>query len=184
MRRRRLHKTPAHLEITAFINLIVVLVPFLLSTAVFSRLAVMDLNLPAQQAAVEQLKVADLQLEVVLRNDAIEVGDRIGGLIQRIPLVGAEHDYKSLGTLMLQVKSRFPDKTEATLLAEPQTPYDHLVQAMDAVRSSVRPDGAKLVRAELFPHISIGDAPVRRDAAAKAAQAPRPAPAPTARGAG
>lgn len=127
MRRRRLHKTPAHLEITAFINLIVVLVPFLLSTAVFSRLAVMDLNLPAQQAAVEQLKVADLQLEVVLRNDAIEVGDRIGGLIQRIPLVGAEHDYKSLGTLMLQVKSRFPDKTEATLLAEPQTPYDHQI---------------------------------------------------------
>jgi hypothetical protein len=47
---------------------------------------------------VEQLKVADLQLEVVLRNDAIEVGDRIGGLIQRIPLVGAEHDYKSLGS--------------------------------------------------------------------------------------
>jgi biopolymer transport protein ExbD len=88
MRRRRLHKTPAHLEITAFINLIVVLVPFLLSTAVFSRLAVLDLNLPAQQAAVEQLKVADLQLEVVMRPTRIEVGDRIGGLIQRIPNVG------------------------------------------------------------------------------------------------
>ena len=37
MRVRRLRKTPAHLEITAFINLIVVLVPFLLSTAVFTR---------------------------------------------------------------------------------------------------------------------------------------------------
>ena len=55
MRRRRLRKQGAHLEITAFINLIVVLVPFLLSTAVFSRLAVLDLNLPAQQSAVEQL---------------------------------------------------------------------------------------------------------------------------------
>lgn len=170
MRRRRLHKRPAHLEITAFINLIVVLVPFLLSTAVFSRLAVMDLNLPAQQAAVERLQVAELQLEVVLRGDAIEVGDRIGGLIQRIPRSGAVHDYKTLASLMLQVKGRFPDKTEATLLAEPQTPYDDLVQVMDAVRSSVRPDGARLVRAELFPHISIGDAPVRRGAAQVAAR--------------
>lgn len=170
MRRRRLRKSPTHLEITAFINLIVVLVPFLLSTAVFSRLAVMDLNLPAQQAAVERLQVAELQLEVVLRDDAIEVGDRIGGLIQRIPRSGAAHDYKALASLMLQVKSRFPHKTEASLLAEPQTPYDDLVQVMDSVRSSVRADGARLVRAELFPHISIGDAPVRRAAAQVAAR--------------
>ena len=47
---RRLRKDAAHLEVTAFINLIVVLVPFLLSTAVFTRLAVMDLSLPAQNS--------------------------------------------------------------------------------------------------------------------------------------
>jgi hypothetical protein len=71
----------------------VVLVPFLLSTAVFSRLAVMDLNLPAQQSAVEQLK---WQRPAARSGDAattrIEVGDRIGGLIQRIPNARAEHD--------------------------------------------------------------------------------------------
>ena len=54
MRVRRLRKEAAHLEITAFINLIVVLVPFLLSTAVFTRLAVLDLKLPAAQSALEQ----------------------------------------------------------------------------------------------------------------------------------
>jgi|CXWL01.1.fsa_nt_gi biopolymer transport protein ExbD len=164
MRRRRLRKEHAHLEITAFINLIVVLIPFLLSTAVFSRLAVMELNLPAQQAALEQIKGNDLQLEVVIRRDALEVGDRIGGLIQRIERSGADHDMRALAALMVQVKTRFPDKTEATLLAEPDTPYDQLVQAMDAVRSSVSADGAALVRAELFPNISIGDAPLRRGA--------------------
>ena len=46
---RRLKKEQAHLEITAFINLIVVLVPFLLSVSVFTHLAVIDLSLPAQQ---------------------------------------------------------------------------------------------------------------------------------------
>ena len=95
MRVRRLRKEPAHLEITAFINLIVVLVPFLLSTAVFTRLAVLDLSLPAQNSGVEQLKPNNLQLEVVIRPDAIEVADRIGGLIQRIPKAGATHDVKA-----------------------------------------------------------------------------------------
>ena len=162
MRIRRLRKEAAHLEITAFINLIVVLVPFLLSTAVFTRLAVMDLKLPAAQSALEQLKGNDLQLEVVIRPDAFEVGDRIGGLIQRIERKGDGHDLKELAALMLQIKAKFPDKAEASVLAEPETPYDALVQVMDVVRSSVSAQGVKLVRAELFPIISIGDAPVRK----------------------
>ncbi|HEY2925938.1 ExbD/TolR family protein [Piscinibacter sp.] len=160
MRVRRLRKHAAHLEITAFINLIVVLVPFLLSTAVFTRLAVLDLKLPAQNSGVEQLKADNLQLEVVIRPDALEVGDRIGGLIQRIPNAASGHDVRTLSALMGQLKARFPDKLDATLLAEPNTPYDTLVQVMDAVRGTVVAQGPKIVRAELFPNISIGDAPV------------------------
>jgi biopolymer transport protein ExbD len=161
MRVRRLHKTPAHLEITAFINLIVVLVPFLLSTAVFTRLAILDLKLPAQSSgAAEQLKADNLQLEVVIRPDSLEIGDRIGGLIQRIPSNGAAPDVKALSALMVQIKARFPDKLDANVLAEPNTSYDTLVQVMDAVRGTVTAVGPKIVRAELFPNISIGDAPV------------------------
>ena len=168
MRRRRLRKGVAHLEITAFINLIVVLVPFLLSTAVFTRLAVMDLKLPAQQSAVEQIKTDNLQLEVVLRKDALEVGDRIGGLIQRIDRKPEGHDVKALQSLMVMIKGKFPDKREANLLAEPDTPYDDLVQVMDAVRGTYQADGPKVTRAELFPNISVGDAPVRGAGAKKA----------------
>jgi len=162
MRVRRLRKEAAHLEITAFINLIVVLVPFLLSTAVFTRLAVIDLSLPAQNSGVEQLKVDNLQLEVVLRPDAIEVGDRIGGLIQRIPNVNASYDVKSLSVLMVQIKQKFPDKLDATLLAQPDTPYDALVHVMDAVRGTYATQGPKVLRSELFPSISIGDAPIAK----------------------
>lgn len=160
MRVRRLKKEAAHLEITAFINLIVVLVPFLLSTAVFTRLAVLDLSLPAQNSGVEQLKVDNLQLEIVIRKDALEVGDRIGGLIQRIPMVNGAHDLRSLEALMVMLKGRFPDKVDATLLAEPNTPYDMLVNIMDVVRETRTVQGPKVTRAELFPNISIGDAPV------------------------
>src|SRR5256885_15289298 len=129
MKVRRLRKEPAHLEITAFINLIVVLVPFLLSTAVFTRLAVLDLTLPAKSSnAVEEVKAGNLLLEVVIRPDAIEVGDRNGGLIGRIPAAGGAHDLHALSALIGQIKQKFPDKLEANVLAEPNTPYDTLVQ--------------------------------------------------------
>ena len=166
MRVRRLRKEAAHLEITAFINLIVVLVPFLLSTAVFTRLSVIDLALPAQtNGQLEQLKAEDLKLEIVVRTDALEVGDRIGGLIQRIPSTATGPDVRALQTLMQQIKTKFPDKADATVLAEPNTPYDTLVRVMDVVRAGHLMQGEKLVKAELFPNISIGDAPLVRTAA-------------------
>jgi biopolymer transport protein ExbD len=161
MRVRRLRKTAAHLEITAFINLIVVLVPFLLSVAVFTRLAVIDLSLPAQNSGAEKLKPDNLQLEVVMRANALEVGDRIGGLIKRIDSNAKGHDLATLSAVMLQLKTRFPEKKEASVLAEPNTPYEQLVEVMDAVRASRTVQGKKVVTAELFPNISIGDAPVR-----------------------
>jgi biopolymer transport protein ExbD len=168
MKVRRLRKEAAHLEITAFINLIVVLVPFLLSTAVFTRLSVIDLALPAQTSGqLEQLKAEDLKLEIVVRADALEVGDRIGGLIQRIPGTATGPDVRALQTLMQQIKTKFPDKADATVLAEPNTPYDTLVRVMDVVRAGHLAQGDKLVKAELFPNISIGDAPLVRTAAAK-----------------
>ena len=163
MRTRRLRKHPAALEISAFLNLIVVLVPFLLSTAVFTRISVLDLTLPAKSTgALEQLKENDLKLEVVVRHDAIEVGDRIGGLIQRIPNTAQGPDTAALNALMFQIKAKFPDKTEATLLAEPNTPYDSLVHVMDAMRTGKTANGGTaVVDVDLFPAISIGDAPVR-----------------------
>ena len=168
MKVRRLRKEEAHLEITAFINLIVVLVPFLLSTAVFTRLSVIDLALPAQTSGqLEQLKAEDLKLEIVVRTDALEVGDRIGGLIQRIPSTATGPDVRALQTLMQQIKTKFPDKADATVLAEPNTSYDTLVRVMDVVRAGHLAQGDKLVKADLFPNISIGDAPLVRTAAAK-----------------
>ena len=154
MRKRRLKKHPAELEVTAFINLIVVLVPFLLSTAVFSKLSVMELALPTATApGLEQLKAEDLQLEIVLRADAMEVGDRIGGLIQRIPVAadGTGHpDGKALLALLQMIKGKFPDEVQASILAEADTPYAHIVQVMDVSREAQ------------FPEVAVGDAPVRK----------------------
>jgi len=161
---RRLKKTPASLEITAFINLIVVLVPFLLSIAVFTHLAVIDLSLPAQSS--ERLEKLDpnkpLKLEVVVRPEAIEVSDRIGGMIQSIPNIAGAPDVKTLSALIQSIKLKFPDTLDATVMAEQTTSYDTLVQVMDVVRAGHQLQGAKIVSTDYFPNISIGDAPIRK----------------------
>ncbi len=167
MPKRRLRREAAHLELTAFINLIVVLVPFLLSTAVFSRLAVMDLALPAPSGggALDQIKAGELQLEVVIRPEAYEVGDRVGGLIQRIGRGDDKAALKMLNATIVEVKKRHPAKKEVSVLAEPLTSYNALVQVMDAVRSTPSAQqqngNTVIVQAELFPDIAVGDAPVR-----------------------
>ena len=161
--RRRLKKGSEALEVSAFINLIVVLVPFLLSTAVFSRMSVIDLTLPAKSANYEGLKENDLKLEVVIRHDAIEVGDKIGGLIQRIPNTADNHvDVTTLNGVMFVVKNKFPTVTAASVLPEPNIPYETVVQVMDAMRTGKTANGGTtVVDVDLFPAISIGDAPVR-----------------------
>lgn len=163
MRTRRLRKGSAALEVSAFINLIVVLIPFLLSTAVFSNMSVVDLTLPAKSGNWEGLKENDLKLEVVVRHDAIEVGDKIGGLLfPPIPNTPSGPDLVTLNADMFVVKNKFPDVTAASLLPEPNIPYDTVIHVMDAMRTGKSANGGTtVVDVDLFPAISIGDAPVR-----------------------
>ena len=159
-RRRQRHQEAAEINITAFMNLMVILVPFLLITAVFSRVAVLELNLPTSQAEQNEEPPQEMMLEITVRDAAIEVGDRNGGLLTRIDSTSKGHDLDKLSGFLKRVKQRFPDKTDATLLLEPETSYEVLVAVMDAVRVVEQMENERLVKAELFPEIAIGDAPV------------------------
>jgi len=154
----------AELNITAFMNLMVILVPFLLITAVFSRLAIIELNLPGSSTEPVEPQDQVFQLEVIVRSDKIEVADRNQGLLGIYPNVEDGYDFDAVGEKLVQLKTRYPDKTDASILLEQEIPYDTLVQIMDTVRVSVEmevgeDDERTLVRSDLFPDISIGDAP-------------------------
>ena len=157
-RRRKSQQEPVDINITAFMNLMVILVPFLLITAVFTRITVLELNLPAA-AESENIQEPIFDLEIIVRGNNIAVGDRQGGLLKRLPKVDGEYDYKQLSLLLQQIKARFPEKLDATLLLESDTPYDTLVQVMDRVRMAKIVTAGSVQSAELFPEISIGDAP-------------------------
>ncbi|WP_066966941.1 biopolymer transporter ExbD [Microbulbifer sp. Q7] len=197
-RHGRTKETP-ELDITAFLNLMVVLVPFLLVSAVFSRVTILELNMPSGAGG----GAADpgVSLEVVVRKQVLEIsdGDKV---IARFPNLnqeaasdgGAEvatdgesavpldenglpiilpteevYDLAKLREFLLRIKESYPDKTDSILLMEQDVAYEHLVGIMDAVRSTqvmpkveegAQPDPeAKPETLELFPDISLGDAP-------------------------
>jgi biopolymer transport protein ExbD len=153
---------PAELNITAFMNLMVILVPFLLITAVFSRLAILELNLPGSSSEPIEPQDQTFQLEIIVRQDKIEVGDRNQGLLGIYPNTEEGYDYLALADKLLELKGRYPSKTDASILLEQDIAYDTLVQVMDTVRVAQEVDEDKGVidRSDLFPNISIGDAPV------------------------
>jgi biopolymer transport protein ExbD len=161
---RRQNDETAELNITAFMNLMVILVPFLLITAVFSRLAILELNLPGSSTGPVEQQDQVFQLEIIVRSDKIEVGDRNRGLLGVFPNAKDGYDFDAVGEKLAQLKRRYPDKTNASILLEQEIPYDTLVQIMDTVRVIVEieegdGDSKTLVRTDLFPDISIGDAP-------------------------
>ena len=158
---RRQRGDSTELNITAFMNLMVILVPFLLITAVFSRLAILELNLPGSSTEPVDRQDQTFQLEVIIRTDKIEVGDRNQGLLGIYPNNADGYDYDALSGKLSALKKAYPSKTDAAILLESDIPYDTLIQVMDRVRIAEVIEDDSIVRSELFPDISIGDAPIR-----------------------
>jgi len=167
---------PSQLMLVSMIDIFTVLVTFLLMTAVFSRTVILELKLPPANAQFQD-PPPGLQLEVTVRKDTLQVGDRNSGPLAAFPNKDSGYDFDGLSSYLQQVKSKFPDKTDATILLEPDTPYDTVVQTMDRIRVLEVNAGLNVVQYELFPDISIGDAPLMDAGAAPAAAPASAAPA-------
>jgi hypothetical protein len=140
---------------------------------------ILQLNLPASQTEFRE-PPPGLQLEVMIRKDLIQVADRNTGPLATLPNTPGGYNYDALTEYLKRVKAKFPEKTDASILLEAETPYDTLVQVMDRVRVFEAGEGLNSVQAELFPDISIGDAPATAEATGGAPAAAAPAAAPPA----
>lgn len=146
------------LNVVPMIDIMLIMVFFLIFSAVFTRTSILELNLPAANAAVPDLPQG-LQLEVVVRKERIQVVDRLSGTeLKALPNNERGYDFVGLSEFLQLVKSKYPDKTDAAILLEPNIEYDTLVQTMDCVRVFKTP-GKNFNYGELFPDVSVGDAP-------------------------
>jgi biopolymer transport protein ExbD len=147
------------INVVPMIDMMIILVFFLIFTAVFTKTNVLELNLPASDTAAVPDLPQGLNLEIIVRRSGIDVADRGTGLLKSVPMADAKYDLKGLQEYLKQVKAKYPDKLEATILLEQEIQYDTLVQVMDTVRVFPVP-GSQWDLAELFPEVSIGDAPL------------------------
>jgi biopolymer transport protein ExbD len=195
VRNSRSQHKEAELDITAFMNLMIVLVPVLLLGMVFSQITVLDLKLPEAAADSASDSPEKKQIELLIRADALAVNYPRGILLKRIPKVDAEveegeivsadstavessavvanakvHDFKLLSLVLQEVKRQLREKgienRAITVLSEPDTDYQTIISAMDTVRSYKAVVVTSVVDAELFPEVSFGDAPPVNDVVA------------------
>jgi len=174
---RRVRK-PTELLLVPMIDIFTVLVTFLLMTAVFSRIAIIELDIPS--SASGKVTEPSFRLEVIIRDAGFELTNG-SALIASIPKVNGAYDLKTLAELALSLKRDHPGADDASVLLEPDIAYDHLIQVMDAIRSAEVPAAAdpkvtdpetrgprtdvdptgdpKPTRVALFTDIAVGDAP-------------------------
>ena len=157
-RRRRLREAP-ELDITSFLNLMVILIPFLLIGAVFSQVTILELSVPTSAGASATDK-PNYTIEVIVRKAGLELGNGVS-VVAAIPKKNEQYDLEKLTAMLIRLKTDYPQKDDATVLMEADIEYDTLIQIMDRVREAEVPDenSENVQRLVLFPLISIGDAP-------------------------
>ena len=154
----------ADIDVTSFINLVVVLVPVLLMGMVLSHITVLDLKLPDLASASSDPVEPPAQLELVVRPDYFDINYPAGIRLKRIEKnAKGKYDYENLTRYLQEIKRQLGDKgiekRDIYLLSEKATEYQTLVSVMDTVRSYKTVVGTSVVNAELFPEVSLGDAP-------------------------
>lgn len=157
-------KEEAELNITSFMNLMIVLVPVLLLNMVFTHTAVLEIKLPpASDGSTQDDSLENKQIELIIREDMMKLNFPAGIALSQFPKVDGEYDYKGLSEKLQQLKQTLAnkdvEKKDILILSEPDTDYQTLVSTMDAVRSYETVMVTDVVDAELFPDISLGDAP-------------------------
>jgi biopolymer transport protein ExbD len=154
-------RKPAEVMLVPMIDIFTVLVTFLLMTAVFSRVTILQLDLPSADS-VGAASPPQFRLEVIVRENGFELTNG-ETLIAALPkTLDGEYDFAQLAQLAEQLKSENPQVVDASVLMERQVRYDYLIQVMDTIRTapqSAADSAAGVPRRELFTNIAVGEAP-------------------------
>jgi biopolymer transport protein ExbD len=154
----------ADIDVTSFMNLMIVLVPVLLMSMTFTKITVMEINLPELSGGDNVSSLTQSQLEIVVRKTGIKVYFPAGSLIKDIPLMdhlehkNKVHDFSTLSQVLRSIKNKVSDKKDVVILSSSDLSYQDLISTMDTVKSYQTVVAASLVEIELFPEISLGDA--------------------------
>ncbi len=133
------------LNLVPFIDLMSVLITFLLISAVWTQVSMIQLGAsfasPRNEDQVEQ-KPPPLE-DFVLRLDIKSTGYvlLVGNETRKIPMINGLYDKEALLADLSRVKQMKPDKAGIKMAIEDQIAYDHVVSAMDvSLQSGFSPE--------------------------------------------
>src|SRR4030042_655270 len=119
------------LNLIPSMDILSVLVIFLLITAVFTHITIMELNIPTR-AGASAVNVPNFSIEVIVRKAGLEIAN--GSSVETaIPKKDDKYDLEMLSKMLTRLKAQYPEKEDATVLVEPDIQYDYLVQIMDVL---------------------------------------------------
>ena len=111
--RRRFHRgkgreeTPG-LDVTTFLNLMVVLIPFLLISAVFSRVTILELTVPTS-AGGSAVNTPNFAIEVIVRKAGLEIAN--GSSVEAsFPKKDDQYDLDMLSQMLTRLKPGIQEK--------------------------------------------------------------------------
>ena len=127
------------LNLVAFIDLMSVCIIFLLITAVWTQVSMVQLGSSIYSKKTDEKPLTPPPFtEVVLRVDVLTKGFRlvVGKDQSLIPLVGNNYDKQTLISKLKKVKVKYPEKIDGVTSVRDEVLYKHLIEAMDALNVS------------------------------------------------
>ena len=131
------------LDVTPVMNLFLVLIPFLVSMAVFTHLAIVDFSLPpaagSEGLSEDDASSKELDVSVVITKK----GYTIVGSGQKLPIVSkikGEYDFNALVRQLKSIKYKYPRQESVILVVAPDVYYDDIIHFMDKCRESQLPN--------------------------------------------
>lgn len=128
-------------NLVPFIDLMSVLITFLLITAVWTQVSMIQIgtSIYGKKNDTDMSKVvpppeADLVLKLNIKQNGYQLF--VGKDKFEIPLVEGEYNDSDLISRLERVKQLYPAKADAALAMEDMLPYERLIKGMDAFLSS------------------------------------------------
>ena len=128
------------LDVTPVMNLFMVLIPFLVSMAVFTHIAAIDFSLPpAQEEGADPGDSKELDISIVVTGTGFRIVGT-GKKLDLIPRVKGQYQYEQLRVLLKAIKFEYPSQKSVVLVLESDILYDDIIKFMDICRESQFPD--------------------------------------------
>lgn len=128
------------LDITPVMNLFMVLIPFLVSMAVFTHIAAIDFSLPPAQAeGGEAVESKELDISIVITPGGYRIVGT-GKKLELVPTVRGQYQFDKMRSLLKAIKFEYPSQKSVILVMDANIVYDDIIRFMDICRESQFPD--------------------------------------------